>query len=85
MTDIIIDLPKNFWRRGAACRTADLPIQQPTKFDQSEGREGAGARNSDNSARACRRGDRIKMLFTSVHEPAARCRDCLRVTVLPTL
>ena len=33
MTDIIIDLPKNFWRRGAACRTADLPIQQPTKFE----------------------------------------------------
>jgi len=26
VTDIIIDLPKNFWRREAACRTADLPI-----------------------------------------------------------
>ena len=33
MTDIIIDLRKNFWRREAACRTADLLIQQPTKFE----------------------------------------------------
>jgi len=33
VTDIIIDLRKNFWQREAACRTADLPIQQPTKFE----------------------------------------------------
>jgi ABC-type uncharacterized transport system substrate-binding protein len=33
VTDIIIDLRKNFLRREAACRTADLLIQQPTKFE----------------------------------------------------
>ena len=40
MTDIIIDLRKNFWRREAACRTADLLIQQPDQVrgcDQSQG------------------------------------------------
>jgi putative tryptophan/tyrosine transport system substrate-binding protein len=56
----------------------DLPIEQPTTFElliNPQGRKGAGPDYSKQTPDCCRRGDRIAMVFTALHESASDAVD----------